>query len=302
MQTEWGLQAGMMRGLIDTLALPMAGIVFCLCLLIARGPALHAQETDAGSITAQIPLFIDPNRAFEKPSDVPRSITFLTTLDFPPFNFVTPEGRLTGFHVDLSRAICDELQVRCQMRVVAFNRIVRGLVDGKGDAAIAGLAESRRNRRRLRFTLPYLRMAGRFASNRNEQLAADARPGNGASVSVVAESAHAGFVAEYFPGLTVAPYDDAQSARQALKDGLVDVHFGDALSLSFWLQSETADGCCGFYGGAYFDETYFGRGLSIALPKEATALRSTLNYALQRLVATGKFSELYLRYFPITWY
>lgn len=291
-----------MRGMVDKLVLQWTGIVLCLCLMLAQGPSAHAQVDGAGDVTAEIPLFIDPNRAIEKPSDIPQSITFLTTLDFPPFNFVTPDGQLTGFHVDLARAICDELQVRCQMRVVAFNRIVRGLVDGRGDVAIAGLAETRRTRRRLRFTLPYLRMAGRFASNRNDQLAPDVRPADGASVSVVAESVHANFIARYFPGLTIAPYADTQTARQALKDGLVDLHFGDALSLSFWLQSDNADRCCGFYGGAYFDAASFGGGLTMALPKEATALRSTLNYALQRLVATGKFSELYLRYFPITWY
>jgi len=291
-----------MQGIVNKLVLPWASIVLGLCLMLAHGSSAHAQVNGAGDVTAEIPLFIDPTRAIEKPSDIPQSITFLTTLDFPPFNFVTPDGQLIGFHVDLARAICDELQVRCQMRVVAFNRIVRGLVDGKGDAAIAGLAESRRTRRRLRFTVPYLRMAGRFVSNRNDQLAPDVRPSGGTSVSVVAKSVHADFVAKYFPDLTVAPYDDTQSARQALKDGLVDLHFGDALSLSFWLQSDNADRCCGFYGGAYFDETYFGGGLSIALPKESTALKSTLNYALQRLVATGKFSELYLRYFPITWY
>lgn len=300
----------MMRGMRKTLGFPIvrrfigpiAGLVFGLCLAFVPPGASVAQTTEAATETDKIPLFIDPNRLIEKPSEVPGSITFLTTIDFPPFNFLTPEGRLTGFHVDLTREICDELKVRCQIRVVSFDRIVRNLVDGKGDAAIAGLAETKRTRRRLRFTLPYLRLAGRFTSNKRNPVDLSNKLPDGASVAVVGGSVHADFLAQYFPKLKAENFADAQAARAALKEEKVDLHFGDSLSLAFWLQSETAESCCGFHGGAYFDETYFGRGLSIALPQEATSLRSTLNYALQRVVATGKFAELYLRYFPISLY
>lgn len=278
-------------------------IAAVVALVLATGlPAGTAQEAAGGNEAEgpDVPLFIDPNRTFEKPADVPSSITFLTSLDFPPFNFVGSTGKLTGFHVDLARAICDELRVRCQMRVVEFGRIMRRLVDGRGDAAIAGLAETERTRRRLKFTVPYLRMAGRFvASSATPTGLAPATAGS-AKVSVVEGSAHAAFLAKYFPEAEVVAYKDAAAARQALRADAVALHFGDAVSLSFWLQSEAAAGCCTFHGGPFFDETYFGRGLSIAVPEEATALRATLNYALQRLVANGTYAELYLRYFPIS--
>jgi len=299
-----------MRGLVDRLAFSLATMILVCCATLAPFSDLQAQSANDDSETSKIPLFIDPSRVFEKPSDVPASITFVTSLDFPPFNFLTPEGRLAGFHVDLAREICEELRVRCQVRVVAFDRIVRSLVDGRGDAAIAGLAESRRTRRRLRFTVPYLRMAGRFVSNKAKPIPplagsapeAEEEPTDALSVSIVTDSAHAAFIRLYFPDMQIKGFETPDAARQALKDGQVDLHFGDALSLSFWLQSDKADSCCSFHGGAYFDENYFGRGLSIALPQEATALRATLNYALQRIVATGKFSELYLRYFPVSLY
>jgi len=301
------MHANMMRGLVDRPARPFAGPVLAAILAFAVTcgacpPGARAQPVETAEPSVSMPIFIDPNRVFEKPSNIPATITFLTSLDFPPFNFLTPEGRLSGFHVDLAREICEELKVRCQMRIVAFDRIVRSLVDGKGDAAIAGLAENARTRRRLRFTVPYLRMAGRFAASKSKPAPFARQPPDGAWISVVNGSAHAAFLSHYFPNLKQAGFDDPAEARNALKDGAVSLHFGDALSLSFWLQSDDAQDCCAFEGGAYFDRTYFGRGLSIAMPEEATILRATLNYALQRVVATGKFSELYLRYFPISFY
>lgn len=298
--------ANQSRDQMKTIRFPLAwapaaivAAVIAAAGLVATTLQAPAQEDTAGM---SIPVFVNPNRALEKPADVPGSITFLTTLDFPPFNFVGTDGKLTGFNVDLARAICEELQVRCQMRVVEFDRIVRRLIDGEGEAAIAGLAETERTRRRLNFTMPYLRMAGRFVVNSSKAI--DLRPGKAgeAWVSVVEGSAHAAFVNHYFPDANMATYQSVTAARDAVKAGDVDLHFGDALGLSFWLQSDDAARCCEFHGGAFFEEAYFGRGMSIAVAKESLVLRDTLDYALQRLVAEGRFAELYLRYFPISIY
>jgi len=50
---------------------------------------------------------------------------FLTTTDFPPFNFIDRKKRLTGFHVDLARAICEELEVlnRCQIQGLPWEEL-----------------------------------------------------------------------------------------------------------------------------------------------------------------------------------
>ena len=56
------------------------------------------------------PMFWDSKERLPKPdlSALPR-LRFLTTTDFPPFNYLDRDGRLSGFHIDLVRAICAEL-------------------------------------------------------------------------------------------------------------------------------------------------------------------------------------------------
>ena len=66
----------------------------------------------------QVPVLWDAKERLPKPdlSALPR-LRFLTTTDFPPFNFLDGAGRLSGFHIDLARAICAELDIadKCQI-------------------------------------------------------------------------------------------------------------------------------------------------------------------------------------------
>ncbi|TIT46268.1 MAG: transporter substrate-binding domain-containing protein, partial [Mesorhizobium sp.] len=71
----------------------------------------------------QVPVLWDAKERLPKPdlSALPR-LRFLTTTDFPPFNFLDGAGRLSGFHVDLARAICAELGIaeKCQIQALPW--------------------------------------------------------------------------------------------------------------------------------------------------------------------------------------
>ena len=88
-----------------------------------------------------IPNFWDTKERLPKPdiSELPR-IRFLTTVDFPPFNFLDSSGRLTGFHVDLARAICRELEIvdKCQIQALPWAELQDALQKKEGEAIIAG--------------------------------------------------------------------------------------------------------------------------------------------------------------------
>ena len=45
-------------------------------------------------------------------------LRFVTDSDYPPFHYFDEEGVLTGFNVDLARAICEALAVECEIRPV----------------------------------------------------------------------------------------------------------------------------------------------------------------------------------------
>src|SRR5262245_59926650 len=54
-----------------------------------------------------------------EPQQIPRrvAIRFLTDSDYPPFNYYDEDNILTGFNVDIARAVCLELAAACDIQV-----------------------------------------------------------------------------------------------------------------------------------------------------------------------------------------
>jgi polar amino acid transport system substrate-binding protein len=267
-------------------------------LLLAYAAAL-AQTPVPQTVT--VPSFWDPAQRLEKPDlGTLRIIRFLTDDDYPPFDFIAPDGTLTGFNVDLARALCEELKVACTVQPRRWDTILDALDSGRGDAAIASIAMSAAARRKVDFTMPYYRTPARFVTRKDSPLA-DATPETlaGKVIGVEKATAHQAFLQTFFPRAVVKVYDNATALQAALSGGAIDALFGDGVTLAVWLNGSDANGCCIFKGGPYTESRYFGDGVGIAVKKGNPALLRALDYALQRVNQRGVYAELYLKYFPI---
>ncbi|WP_018182064.1 transporter substrate-binding domain-containing protein [Kaistia granuli] len=291
----------------------MLAALVMLASLAGTATTASAQTTPAASQTAPahasstgvtIPNLWDPNRRLDKPPTTSLTgIRFTTTDDFPPYNFKSPDGRLTGFNVDLARAICRELSVPCTIQARPWDGLIETVAAGRVDAALAGIAITPETRAKLDFSDVYLRPAARFVARKGgpvTRLETGALAGR--KVAVAKGSAHEAYLAAFFPEATAVAVDTPAAGNDALKAGTVDLVFGDGVQLAFWLQSEPAANCCAFVGGAYVEPRFFGPGLAIALPPNRADLRLALNWALDSLYDKGAFAELYLRYFPVGYF
>ncbi len=117
---------------------------------------------------------------------------------------------------------------------------------------------------------------------------------------MVAGTAHEAFLKSLFTEADLRSYPNADAARDALRRGDVDLMFGDGISLAFWLNGTDSQNCCAFRGGPFVESRYFGEGVGIAVKRGNDTLRQALNWALFRLWEKGRFSDLWLRYFPIS--
>ncbi len=249
-----------------------------------------------------VPGFWDPRRRPERP-DLTRInvIRFLTETDYPPFNFAGPDGAPAGFNVDLARMICEEIKVACTVQMRRFETLIDALNKNQGDAIIASVAETPEMRTRVDFSDPYYRTPARFVSLKSVDLE-DVRPQalEGKKIGVVAGTAHEAYLKALFTEAELHPYPNADAARGALRRGEVDLIFGDGISLAFWLNGTDSAGCCVFRGGPYLESRYFGEGVGIAVKKGNVLLRQAFNWALFQLWEKGRFTDLWLRYFPIS--
>lgn len=255
----------------------------------------------AVALAQALPNHVDPSARLPAPdlSAVP-AIRFLTTADFPPFNYRDDSGALVGFNIDLARAICSELKVACTIQAWPWEQAAEALADNQGDALAAGLAVTAENGKRFDFSSLYLELPGRFVTRRPEAEVFAPKALAGKTIAVRKGSAHETFLTRYLPGAKPLEFDSETAALDAVAAGKADAYFGDAMRASFWLNSHLD--CCDFAGEPYFRPDLFGEGLAFALPAGRDAVREALNYALVRLKRSGTFDELYLRWFPVSFY
>ncbi len=264
------------------------------CLLAATIAGVQAQ--DGVTRTGER---LEINRPRPDYKDVER-IRFLTDSDYPPFNYFDEEGALTGFNVDLARAICDELVVECDVSPLEWAELVPTLKRDEANAIIASIRPSKTSVEDLDFTESYYHTPGRFMiRGGGETPVLNAQGLAGKKIGVVKGSAHEVFLRDFFSDGDIRTYERPVQTMLALKQGAVDLVFGDGISLMFWMNGTASERCCEFVGGPYLEAKYFGEGVGIAVKRGDRKMRDILDYGLERVRESGRYEELLRRYFPM---
>lgn len=231
------------------------------------------------------------------------ALRFVTETDYPPFNYRDEDGTLTGFNVDLARAICRELEITCDIETLDWSRLLPALKKDEADAVIASLAIAPQTIAQADFTDSYYATPAKFlVRNESKVEGVDPEDLQSVKIGVVKDTAHEAYLKHFFAESEIVSFDTDDAARQALKDAKIELLFGDAISSMFWINGSDSAGCCQFRGRGFLEAKYFGEGVGIAVDKGNIRLKEVLNYALARVRATGRLEELLLRYFPLAIY
>ena len=280
----------------------IAALAWMATVAITRAQSAPAGSAAARTSAAVVPGFWDPRRRPERPDlSHLQTVRFLTDLDYPPFDYAGPDGNPAGLNVDLARLICDEMKVACTIQARPFATLLDALDADRGDAVIASIAANPATRKRADFSDPYYRTPARFVA-RTDSAIGDVLPElvAGKKIAVIAGTAHEAYLKQMFTQAEIHSYPTAAAARAALKDKQVDLLFGDGISLALWLNGTDSGGCCAFRGGPFLDGRFFGEGVGIAVKPGNNVLRQAFDWALFRIWEQGSFTDLWLRYFPIS--
>ncbi len=275
--------------------------LYCLLIFLLALTASLGIGQAADSAGAALPRFLP---AVPGSADVarPGALRFLTADDFPPFNFVDATGRLTGYNVELARAICARLSIPCTVQARPFPLLIQSLQENTGDAIIAGMADTPGLRTFVLYTEPYLRLPARFVMRKGQAFEATPEGLRGAAVAVPKGTRYESFLKDFFPDVKRLATNDLDGALALVRAGTARAVFGGALPASFWLAGPQGRDCCAFVGGAYTETAYFGKGMTIAVAKNNPALKRALDETLRGLEADGVLKDLYIKFFPVSLY
>lgn len=74
---------------------------------------------------------------------------------YAPFNYTNADGSLGGFDVDIANAICEKMQVTCDIKAQDWDGIIPALKQGRYDAIVAAMSVTPERSEQLDFSKPY---------------------------------------------------------------------------------------------------------------------------------------------------
>jgi polar amino acid transport system substrate-binding protein len=143
-------------------------------------------------------------------------LRFVTDSDYPPFHYFDEEGALTGFNVDMARAICEALSVTCEVRPVSWDDLFTQLDADEADAAIASIRIDAEALAKADMTHRYYATPARFIARKESELR-DLRPEtvDGLKVAVQRGTGHEAYLKQFFPDAEIVAFESAEEAQMA---------------------------------------------------------------------------------------
>ena len=230
------------------------------------------------------------------PALAAEKLRIATTGGYPPFNYADEAGEMTGFDVDIARALCAELGAECEVVVEEWERLIPELRAGSFDAIAASMSITEKRRQLVSFTERYYSNVVRFVALKGSGF--DPADAAGKTIGAARATISADWLkANLADTATINLYAEQQEMYGDLVAGRLDAMFGDGLGSYAWLQGPEGAGFA-FVGEGYrLDE-----GIGIAVRQEDASLLSRLNGALEAILANGTYEQINAHYFPFSIY
>jgi polar amino acid transport system substrate-binding protein len=240
--------------------------------------------------------------AFAGTSQAADTIIMGTEGAYPPFNVLEADGTLTGFDVDIARALCEEMKAECTFVTQEWDGAIPALQAKKFDAFIASMSITPERKQKVDFTDKYYNTPPAIAVPKDSDITeANEAALAGKVLGAQSSTTHSNYAEAHMKQSELKLYPTAEEYKLDLANGRIDAAIDDVVVLSEWLKTE--DGaCCKLLGTLPVDPEINGAGAGIAIRKGDDALREKLNAAIKAIRANGKYQEINAKYFPFDVY
>ena len=221
---------------------------------------------------------------------------------YPPFNNLEADGSLTGFDIDIAKALCAEMKAECTFVTQDWDGIIPALQAKKFDAIIASMSITPERKEKVDFTNKYYNTPPAIAVPKDSPLTEASEAAlEGKVLGAQSSTTHANYAEKHMSKSELKLYPTAEEYKLDLVNGRIDAAVDDVVVLSEWLKSP--DGaCCKLLGTLPVDPVINGEGAGIAVRKGDDALREKLNKAIDAIRANGEYKKINDKYFAFDVY
>lgn len=216
--------------------------------------------------------------------------------NYPPFSQLGPDGRLTGFDIDIAMAVCAQMKVECQLVQQEWDGMMPALRARKFDMIVASMTITEERRKAADFSDPYYDVPSRWVARAGAFKDHGPATLKGRKIIVLRNSPRAAHVAANYKDSEVLLVNKETDVYLELASGRGDIGFGSSVvSSEAFLKKPEGRGFAQVGPNVRLDAG--GGGVGIAFRKGEDALRQQVNAALKAIKADGTYKKLADRYF-----
>lgn len=226
---------------------------------------------------------------------------------YPPFSWVTPDGELKGFDIDIAKALVAAMGAEVKLVPQDWDGIIPALLARKYDAIIASMSITEERKKKVAFSNKYYNTPGKFVCKKGAMKdftrAEVAEATKGKKIGVQRATIHDRFVTEQGgKDVKVKRYGTQDDAYLDLVAGRVDMLLADSVAINDGFLKKPEGQDFQFIGPDLSEVKYFGEGAGIAIRKEDTDLVEMFNNAIQKIRADGTYKKIQDKYFDFNVY
>jgi arginine/ornithine transport system substrate-binding protein len=227
---------------------------------------------------------------------------------YEPFTYKTPDGKPTGFDVDIASALCAQIKRNCVFVEQVWDSMIPGLQAKKYDAIISSMSITKDREKVVAFTDKYYNTPSRIVVRNDIKVDGDNLAGlKGKRLGVLKGSTQEKFALGELQkkGVTIVPYEAQDQVYLDINAGRLDGTVADVVEVGAGFLGKAEGKNYGFVGSSlngpeYFK--YFGTGVGIAMRKSDKTLKQDLNAAIKAIRANGTYQKVSDKYFTFDVY
>lgn len=214
--------------------------------------------------------------------------------NFPPFAYIGPDGKATGFDVDAMNWMAKEMGFKVEHKPMEWSGIVAGLKAHKIDMISSGLSKTEERATQIDFSIPYWTIKQVVVAPKNSDLTAEKALNSGLRVGVQSGTSDAKAMADTNNKdgrkYELVEYPSSALAAQDVLNGRVDVAvMNDAPAAAAAAKIDIK-----IIGDAGIPNEVF----AIGVAKDDPETLKMINEGLTKLMADPYWQELINKYNP----
>ncbi len=222
---------------------------------------------------------------------------------YPPFSYVTPEGELAGFDIDIAKALVAAMGKDIVLVPQDWDGIIPALLARKYDAIIASMSITEERKKKVAFSNKYYNTPAKFVCKKGAMGEFSRDNIKGKKIGVQRATIHDRYLTDnYGKDVEIKRYATQDEAYLDLVAGRVDMLLADSVAISDGFLKKPEGKDYQFIGPDLNDPRWFGEGTGIAIRKEDKDLVEMFNKAIEQIRADGTYKKIQDKYFDFNVY